>query len=65
MDEDELTGWLSPPPVLPWLRCAECRQWSDGHARGWRLFRVGEIDPDDTPELVTFCPDCWDREFGA
>jgi hypothetical protein len=64
VDESELAGWLLPPPALPWLQCAECRAWSDSRARGWRVFRVGEIDPDDTPELVTFCPDCWDREFG-
>jgi hypothetical protein len=64
MDEGELTGWLLPPPALPWLQCAKCREWSDSRARGWRLFRVGEIDPDDTPELVTFCPDCRAREFG-
>jgi hypothetical protein len=29
------------------------------------LCRVGEIDPDDTPEFVTFCPDCAEREFGG
>jgi hypothetical protein len=54
VDEGELTGWLLPPPALPWLQCAECRKWSDRRARGWRLFLAGEIDPDDTPELVTF-----------
>src|SRR5215471_14358373 len=25
--------------------------------------RAGEIDSDETPEFVTFCPVCWLREF--
>jgi hypothetical protein len=65
VDADELARRLGPrkPNPLPWLQCTECGRWSDDEARGWRLCRVGEIDPDDTPDLVTFCPDCAEREF--
>jgi hypothetical protein len=36
---------------------------SRGGRRGWRAIRCGELDPDDTPELFFFCPDCAEREF--
>jgi hypothetical protein len=47
------------------LRCGECGVLSDDRARGWRAVRAGEIDPDDTPELLVFCLDCSEREFGT
>lgn len=39
------------------LVCAECRRDDDGR-RGWRM----RLTVDD--ELVAFCPECDQREFG-
>ena len=38
------------------LTCAECGVESDENARSWRADDVGD-------EVLTFCPDCWEREF--
>jgi hypothetical protein len=50
--------------VVP-LECAECGKVSEADAAGWSSVRTGEIDPDNTPELFFFCPDCAEREFGG
>jgi hypothetical protein len=49
---------------LPWLFCSKCHGWSDGQARGWRIYRISVLDNVKRPEHVPFCPDCDAREFG-
>ena len=50
------------------LRCVECGAGSDALARGWRAYLAPEDDEpeDDDPEdeLLVFCPECAEREFG-
>lgn len=41
------------------LRCEECGLSDDGR-RGWTM----HLDGGDELELVTFCPECDEREFG-
>jgi hypothetical protein len=50
---------MSSEQVALILRCAECgAHWlSDDHER-WRAYR------DTDWELVFYCPDCAEREFG-
>ena len=50
-----------PQSVAPrTLSCAECeRCWSDRMAR-WRAY----VTDDDPPEVVFYCEDCAEREFG-
>lgn len=45
-------------------RCAECGRLADEDARGWRALH-GREHPEDPPEVVTFCPECAEREFEA
>jgi hypothetical protein len=34
-------------------------------ATGWRPYRAGDVDEDDREaEILMFCPDCTEREFG-
>lgn len=40
------------------LECAECARLDPGEERGWTL----RLDEDD--ELVAFCPECDEQEFG-
>lgn len=47
-----------PAEAEPTLRCAECERCDDS-SRGWTL-RLGEDD-----ELVAFCPQCDEIEFGG
>jgi hypothetical protein len=47
------------------LHCIECGAASV-NAVGWRTYVVGvgdEVDPDE--EVVTYCPECAEREFGG
>jgi hypothetical protein len=66
VNADELTRRLGPrrPNPLPWLRCTDCGRWSDDEARRWRAVLAGDADIEDTLEVVFFCPDCAEREFG-
>jgi hypothetical protein len=39
------------------LECVECGEFSDGEARGWRMF----LTDDDQPAV--YCPGCAEAEF--
>ena len=43
------------------MTCAECGATADENARGWRAYRGDE--PDESPLLVFYCPECAEREF--
>jgi ribosomal protein L44E len=49
------------------LRCVECGAESDEFARGWRAYRLDDLDvwDEDEPEISMYCPECARREFGA
>ena len=47
------------------LKCAACGKVSDAAAAGWSAIRTDKTDPNDTPEMSFFCPDCSKREFGG
>jgi hypothetical protein len=50
--------------VLAGLKCAECGQYEVGAAtKGWRAL-LGREYPEAEPEVVVFCPECAEREFG-
>ena len=54
-------SWLGQTGTL--LRCVESGPGSDALARDWRAYLAPEDDePED--ELLVFCPDCAEREFG-
>ena len=45
-------------------RCAECEApWLPADDERWRAY-VGGDDLDEPPELVFYCPECAEREFG-
>jgi hypothetical protein len=48
------------------VRCQECGALADEEARGWRAYRCDLADEfgSDEPEVVYYCPECADREFG-
>lgn len=46
------------------LNCVECGAESDQLATGWRAYVAPEREDEPEGELVTFCPDCAEREFG-
>jgi hypothetical protein len=46
------------------IRCKECDVESDELAAGWRAFLAGDFDEDEE-EVVLFCPDCAEHEFGS
>jgi hypothetical protein len=52
-----------PEPVEQALRCAECGVESVGDAVGWRAYFHRDIETNDPPEVLVFCPDCDEREF--
>jgi hypothetical protein len=53
------------PPVRFVLVCAECGVAGDGGMRGWRAYRADDLEDDeDVPEVLIFCRDCAEREFG-
>jgi hypothetical protein len=65
LEPGEFADRLNPRAAeLPFLRCAECGTVSPD-ALGWRGHRAGELDPDDEPEVLVFCPDCAERELGG
>jgi uncharacterized protein with PIN domain len=44
------------------LQCAECeRPWLPVDAEQWSAY----LTEDEPPEVVFFCPDCAEREFGG
>jgi hypothetical protein len=46
------------------LICAVCRRpWVADDER-WRAYPVGD-DPSEPAELVFYCPECTEREFGG
>lgn len=46
-------------------RCAECEaHWLPADEERWRAL-LGSDDLDEPPELVFYCPDCVEREFGG
>jgi len=49
------------------LQCVECGAESDELATGWRAYYLaGEPDDDENKtQLITYCPECAEREFGA
>jgi hypothetical protein len=47
------------------LICVECKAEASPDAVGWRAFIVGVGDEvDENEEVVTYCPECAEREFG-
>jgi hypothetical protein len=45
------------------VTCVECGQPAPPDAAGWRAEIADDPRDDDLPEVVTFCPECWVREF--
>lgn len=45
--------------TLGGLACCECGLRSSGRAQGWEAHRA------DLEEVVVYCPECAEREFGA
>jgi hypothetical protein len=46
------------------MRCAECDRVAPLGASGWKA-EIGDDPRDNDPaEVVLFCPECWEREFG-
>jgi NAD-dependent SIR2 family protein deacetylase len=43
------------------LRCVECRRISHESERGW----TATDDEDEPAEVVVYCPECNEREFGG
>jgi hypothetical protein len=37
---------------------------SDEAAPGWHAYLGGVLDADEEPEVLVFCPDCAEFEFG-
>jgi hypothetical protein len=46
------------------LRCAECGREQRECERGWRGMHGREY-PEDVPEVIVLCPECYEREFGG
>jgi hypothetical protein len=44
------------------IRCAECGREDDPEERGWKAC-LGDAD-DGGDEVLAFCPQCAEREFG-
>jgi hypothetical protein len=49
------------------MRCEECGKEPDvqAHAAGWVAYRVDLPDDPDELEVIVFCPQCDEREFGS
>jgi hypothetical protein len=62
-ENDRLTERLvSALIAAPTIYCIECcRPWLVASER-WRMKVLEEIEG---PETVPYCPDCFEREFGA
>jgi hypothetical protein len=46
------------------LKCEECGAEPDFQAHGWRAFIAPRPEEDEPPEVVVYCPECAEREFG-
>jgi hypothetical protein len=46
------------------LRCEECSRLSHDGV-GWRAGIAFDPDDGEPAHVAVYCPDCWDREFGA
>ena len=46
------------------LRCIDCGVESDWFAAGWRTYLLTAVKGEYETEVLTFCPDCAEREFG-
>jgi len=45
--------------------CAQCQvRWLPAHEERWRAYLAGD-DLDESAELVVYCPECSEREFGG
>jgi hypothetical protein len=47
------------------VRCEECGREADNQARGWRALLAVESEADGSLYVVTYCPECAEREFGS
>jgi hypothetical protein len=45
------------------MRCEEFGAEADDQARGWRAMLGEEWETDGSLFVVTYCPDCFAREF--
>ena len=53
------------PTVAVIPTCAECdRRCRPEDEERWRAYHVGDY-LDEPPELVFYCPECAEREFGV
>jgi hypothetical protein len=43
------------------LRCAECGRVQREDERGWKALH-GRAKPEDDPEVILFCPECFGRD---
>ena len=51
-----------PTPVYTnRLQCVECGRVSGENERGW----TAHVTDDEPEEVVVFCPECDEREFGG
>jgi hypothetical protein len=51
------------------VRCQECLREAAGNAVGWRAYPTDtlfaeDLDTDEAPYVVFYCPVCAEREFG-
>ena len=46
------------------FRCIECGAECDQLAKGWRAYLAPEPNEEPESELLMFCPECAEREFG-
>jgi uncharacterized protein with PIN domain len=55
-------GVMSAEQVEPIRRCPECgRPWEPHETERWKAY----LTDDEPPEVVVFCPDCAERQFGS
>ena len=52
-----------PERVEHALTCAECGVESVDEAAGWRAYFHRDVETNDPPEVLVFCPGCDEREF--
>jgi hypothetical protein len=46
------------------MRCAECGRVAPRDAQRWKAAVGEDLRDDDPSQIVMFCPECWEREFG-
>jgi hypothetical protein len=51
--------------AMPELCCAECRRVAPPDAPVWKADIGDDLRDNEPPEVVLFCPECWEREFGT